>query len=67
MKERNCTLSEWWYVQNTVRSFSFWSLFKNSKKLLSELADVDAYIVSRDQYGNIQKYTTKGFQDLIIQ
>ncbi len=41
--------------------------YEKTKKLLSELKDVDAYVVSRDQYGNIQKYITKGFQDLIIQ
>ena len=40
--------------------------YEKTKQLLSELTDVDAYVVSRDQYGNIQKYTTKGFQDLII-
>ncbi|WP_430409875.1 FAD:protein FMN transferase [Kordia sp.] len=40
--------------------------YDKTKKLLSELKDVDAYVVSRDQYGNIQKYVTKGFQDLII-
>ncbi|WP_046757267.1 FAD:protein FMN transferase [Kordia jejudonensis] len=40
--------------------------YEKTKDLLSKLTDVDAYIVSRDQYGNIQKYTTKGFQDLII-
>lgn len=41
--------------------------YEKTKELLSKLPDVDAYIVSRDQYGNIQKYITKGFQDLIIQ
>lgn len=40
--------------------------YEKTKKLLSELEDVDAYVVSRDQFGNIQKYVTKGFQDLII-
>ncbi|MEM6717870.1 MAG: FAD:protein FMN transferase [Bacteroidota bacterium] len=40
--------------------------YEKTKKLLSELKDVDAYIVSKDQSGNIQKYTTNGFQDLII-
>ena len=40
--------------------------YNKTKKLLSELKDVDAYIVSRDEFGNIQKYTTNGFQNLII-
>lgn len=40
--------------------------YEKTKKLLSELKDVDAYVVSRDQYGNIQKYTTNGFQELIV-
>lgn len=40
--------------------------YEKTKELLSKLPDVDAYVVSRDQYGNIQKYITKGFQDLII-
>jgi len=40
--------------------------YEKTKELLSKLKDVDAYIVSKDEYGNIQKYTTKGFQDLII-
>jgi thiamine biosynthesis lipoprotein len=39
--------------------------YEKTKKLLSELKGVDAYIVSKDQYGNIQKYTTNGFQNLI--
>lgn len=40
--------------------------YEKTKELLSKLKDVDAYVVSKDEYGNIQKYTTKGFQDLII-
>lgn len=40
--------------------------YEKTKELLSKLPNVDAYVVSRDQYGNIQKYITKGFQDLII-
>jgi len=40
--------------------------YEKTKALLSKLTDVDAYVVSKDEYGNIQKYITKGFQDLII-
>lgn len=40
--------------------------YEKTKELLSKLPDVDAYVVSKDQYGNIQKYITNGFQDLII-
>jgi thiamine biosynthesis lipoprotein len=40
--------------------------YEKTKELLSKLKDVDAYVVSKDEYGNIQKYITKGFQDLII-
>lgn len=40
--------------------------YDKTKALLSKLTDVDAYVVSKDEYGNIQKYITKGFQDLII-
>lgn len=41
--------------------------FDKSKKLLKTLKNVDAYIISTDEDGNIQKYTTGGFQKLIIQ
>ncbi|QHI38537.1 FAD:protein FMN transferase [Kordia antarctica] len=40
--------------------------YEKTKQLLSELKDVDAYIVSKDEQGNMQTYSTKGFQDLII-
>lgn len=40
--------------------------FEKSKALLKEMNDVDAYIISADEDGNIQKYTTQGFQKLIL-
>ncbi|WP_340075549.1 FAD:protein FMN transferase [Leptobacterium sp. I13] len=39
---------------------------EKAKQLLKQLNGIDAYIIIADKDGDIEKYTTKGFQELLI-
>ncbi|AXG69932.1 FAD:protein FMN transferase [Kordia sp. SMS9] len=67
---KNNVLSVFVIADNCITADAYATAFmvmpyEKTKKLLSELQGVDAYIVSKDQYGNVQKYTTNGFQNVI--
>ena len=40
---------------------------KNSKKMISRLGEIDAYLVYLDSLGQTKTYITKGFENLIIE